>query len=133
MGEVICVRCANCKTTWRCVTGNGLAYANKANIIAAFSEKEREKVEALLAKSEIPAYDFRYGLTICTHCHSVVSVPMLGLSVDDVPYVGFCSLCGKKTTNLCAEEQDVEAWSEKTACPVCKSKKLEIEDISYWD
>lgn len=133
MGEVMHVQCGACKGTWRCAMGNGLAYADKKNIIAAFWEKEREQVETLLAKSGIPVCDFRYGLAVCTHCHNVVSVPALGLSEDDEPYVGLCPVCGRKTRTLCREEENVEAWSRKTACPVCKSMKLEIVDSSYWD
>lgn len=133
MGEIVNVRCANCKKTWRCITGNGLAYADSAVIIAAFPEQDREKVEKLLSMSEIPAYDFRYGLAVCAHCHNMVGVSMVGLSADDEPYVGSCPVCGNKVGNLCTEEQDVEAWCEKTACPVCKSRKLEIAEISYWD
>lgn len=133
MGEIVNVRCGNCKKTWRCITGNGLAYADKAAIIDAFSEQERKKVETLLAMSEIPAYDFRYGLAACAHCRSVVSVPMVGLSADDVPYAGACPECGKKAQAPCPDMQDVEEWREKTACPVCKSRKLEIEKIGFWD
>lgn len=133
MGEVFHIRCGACSETWRCIMGNGMAYANKANIIAAFSEKERGKVEALLAASEIPAYDFRYGLAVCGYCHSLVSVPMVGLSENDEPYVGNCPLCGRKIKHFCADVENVEVWSKKMACPVCKRKKLEIEEISYWD
>lgn len=133
MGEVMHIRCGACSETWRCIMGNGLAYANRANIVAAFSEKDRENVEALLAASEIPAYDFRYGLAVCGHCHSLVSVPMVGLSADDEPYVGSCPMCGKKTKAFCTDEENVEAWSKKTACPVCKSRKLEVEEVSHWD
>lgn len=133
MGRFLSVRCGNCKKTWHCITGNGLAYADRANIVAAFSEKEQGKVEELLAASEIPAYDFRYGLAVCTHCHNVVGVPMVGLFADDVPYVGACSVCGKKLSHICPDEEDMDAWMEKTACPLCKSRKLEIEESTYWD
>lgn len=133
MGEVFHIRCDACGGIWRCIMGNGMAHANKANIVSAFSQKEQEKVETLLAASEIPAYDFRYGIAVCGHCHCLTSVPMVGLSADDEPYVGSCPQCGKKIKNLCADEENVEAWSKKTVCPVCRRKKLEIEEISYWD
>ncbi len=133
MGEIRSVRCSACKAEWMCRMGSGFLHGKKENIVAAFLEQERAEVAAWIEKSEIPAYDFSFRLAVCAHCHSVVSVPVLGIIGEDEPYVGLCSKCGKETQNLCGEEQSVEEWSEKTVCPVCKSKKLESREIGYWD
>ena len=44
MGEVVHVSCGVCKKIWRCMTGSGLAYAYREKIVAAFQEKEWEKI-----------------------------------------------------------------------------------------
>lgn len=118
MGEVVHVSCGVCKKIWRCMTGSGLAYAYREKIVAAFQEKEWEKVTALMAMSEIPAYDFKYRLAACSNCHNVVGVPTLALSETDKPYVGLCPLCGERTKEPAAED-NLEEWSQKTACPAC--------------
>lgn len=133
MGEIIDVRCESCKKEWRCFTGNGLLHGKKENVLVAFSEQERQRVESLLAASTIPAYDFQYRLAVCGHCHNVVAVPVLRAVDSEEICVGLCPLCGKKTKNLCAEEQSAEEWSEKTACPVCKSRRLQAETVGDWD
>ena len=133
MGEVINVRCKACKKEWQCFTGNGLLYGKKESVLAAFSEKERQQVHDLLAASEIPAYDFQYRLAVCGHCHNVVAVPVLRMVDSEETCVGLCPLCGEKTKNFCAEELSAEEWSEKTACPVCKSKALLVEEGGHWD
>lgn len=126
------VQCSACGKIWRCITGNGLSYANKENIIQAFSQGERQRVTGLLASSEIPAYDFQYRLSVCGHCRNVVSVPALGLSETEEPYVGVCPLCGGRTGESCAGEE-IGAWSKKTACPVCGSMALRAEEAGCWD
>ncbi len=132
MGEVVHVSCGVCKKIWRCMTGSGLAYAYREKIVAAFQEKEWEKVTALMAMSEIPAYDFKYRLAACSNCHNVVGVPTLALSETDKPYVGLCPLCGERTKEPAAED-NLEEWSQKTACPACSSRRLEMTEIGNWD
>ena len=132
MGEVVHVSCGVCKKIWRCMTGSGLAYAYREKIVAAFQEKEWEKVTALMAMSEFPAYDFKYRLAACGNCHNVVSVPTLALSETDKPYVGLCPLCGERTEEPAAED-NLEEWSQKTACPACSSRRVEMTEIGNWD
>lgn len=133
MGEVINVHCKACKKGWQCFTGNGLQHGRKEMILAAFPAQDRQQVESLLAASMIPAYDFRYGLAVCVHCHNVVAVPVLRAVDSEDICVGRCPLCGEKTKSLCAEEQSAEEWSKKTACPVCKSHRLQTETVGDWD
>lgn len=132
MGEMMQVRCNACGKTWRCIAGTGLLYADKGNIISAFSQREREKITAMLASGGIPSYDFQYRLSVCGHCRNVVSVPTLRLSEEEKPYIGLCPLCGKRTKNACAA-QDTEAWGRRQACPACKSRALQMEEAGYWD
>lgn len=132
MGKVMDVRCKACGKTWRCLTGNGLLYADKENIITAFLQKEWEKVIDLLAASEIPAYDFQYRLSVCQPCHNVVSVPTVALSAAEEPYVGRCPSCGEQTGEICAAGEE-EIWSKKAVCPVCGNRGLEAENVGYWD
>ena len=103
MGEVVHVSCGVCKKIWRCMTGSGLAYAYREKIVAA-----------------------------CGNCHNVVSVPTLALSETDKPYVGLCPLCGERTEEPAAED-NLEEWSQKTACPACSSRRLEMTEIGNWD
>ena len=133
MGEVINVRCKACKKEWQCFTGNGLLHGRKEAVLAAFSEKDRQQAERLMAESRIPAYDFQYRLAVCGHCHNVVAVPVLRAVDSEDAVTDGCPLCGKNTKDLCAEEQSVEEWGEKTACPVCKCRRLETEEVGQWD
>lgn len=133
MGEVINVRCAACKKEWQCFTGNGLLHGRMEAVLAAFSEEERQQAERLMGAGPFPLYDFRYSLTVCGHCHNVVAVPVLRDVDSDEILTGKCPLCGKRTKSLCGEEQSVEKWSEKTACPVCKSRRLEAVEEGHWD
>lgn len=125
MGEIIKVCCNACKKEWRCMEGSGLLYGKKESIIGAFSERERAKVTAQIEKSEIPAYDFTYRLTVCHHCKEVVNVPVL-VTGEDETYVGSCPACGRRAKLLASE-------MEKTACPVCKSRTLKVKTVGHWD
>lgn len=133
MGEIINVRCKTCHREWQCFTGNGLLHGKKENILAAFSEERRSLAEGLIAKSGIPAYDFCYRLAVCGHCRNVVAVPVLRAADSEESCVGLCPVCGEKIQNLCREEQDVEEWTKKIACPDCKRKTLQAEEGGYWD
>lgn len=125
MGEIKDVRCGACGAKWRCMEGSGLLYGKKENIIDAFPERERPEVIAQIERSEIPAYDFNFRLTVCHHCKNVVNVPVL-VTVDGEIHVGACPACGRKAKLLVSE-------LEKTACPVCRNKALKVEEGGHWD
>ncbi|MDE5937729.1 MAG: hypothetical protein K2H37_01435 [Lachnospiraceae bacterium] len=133
MGEVINVRCKACKKEWQCFTGNGLLHGRKETVLAAFSEKDRQQAQRLMEESKIPAYDFQYRLAVCGQCHNVVAVPVLRSADSEETVTGGCPLCGENIKDLCEEEQSVEDWSEKTACPVCKCMRMEAEESGQWD
>lgn len=133
MGEIIHVRCKSCKKEWQCFTGNGLMHGRKEAVLAAFSKEERQQAENLMGAAPVPLYDFQYKLSACGHCHNIVAIPVLRAADSDEVFVGKCPLCGKKTKSLCGEEQGMEKWSKKTACPVCKSRSLETEETGHWD
>lgn len=133
MGDIINVRCKACKREWQCFIGNGLLHSKKENILAAFSGERRQQAENLLSTSKFPAFDFQYRLAVCCHCHNIAAVPVLQSMDSEETCVGSCPLCGKETQALCAEEESAEAWSKKTACPVCKSRALQAADGGYWD
>lgn len=133
MGEIINVRCRSCKAEWQCFIGNGLFHGKKENILSAFSIERRQQAENLLSAGKIPAFDFRYSPAVCEHCQSIVAVPVLREMDSEACCVGQCPVCGEEIKNLCTEEQGVEQWSQKTACPVCKSRALETDDGGCWD
>ena len=43
-----------------------------------------------------------------------------------------CPLCGERTEEPAAED-NLEEWSQKTACPACSSRRLEMTEIGNWD
>lgn len=133
MGEMINVRCKVCKKEWRCFTGNGLLHGRKEGVLAAFSEDERKQAENLMGAATVPLYDFQYRLAVCGYCQNIVAIPVLRVVDSDEILEGKCPLCGKKTKNFCGEEQSTEKWSKKIACPICKSRSLEMEEIGHWD
>lgn len=133
MGEVINVRCKACKKEWQCFTGNGLLHGRKETVLAAFSEEDRQQAVNLLGEGPFPLYDFQYRLAVCGHCHNIVTVPVLQAVESGEQVTGRCPLCGQKAENLCGEEQNVKEWSEKTACPVCRSRRLDAEEAGHWD
>ncbi|MDE6601838.1 MAG: hypothetical protein K2K90_06690 [Lachnospiraceae bacterium] len=133
MGEIVNVRCKACKREWQCFTGNGLLHGRRETILAAFLEEDRQQAESLMEAGRIPAYDFQYSLAVCRHCHNVVAVPVLRVADSEETVTGRCPLCRKGTEDLCTEEQSVEEWSEKTACPVCRCRKMETREGGHWD
>lgn len=133
MGEIVNVRCRACNREWQCFTGSGLLHGKKENILAAFSEKRRLRAEELMAKSSIPAYDFRYRLAVCAHCQNVTVVPVLQALDGEEICVGLCPLCESEVRDLCAEEQSAGKWSKQTVCPNCGDRTLIAEEGGEWD
>lgn len=125
MGEIMDVWCGACQAKWRCLEGSGLLYGKKEAVIAAFPEQERPGVAAQMERSEIPAYDFNFRMTVCHHCGNVVQVPVL-VTEEDETHVGACPVCGRRVKLLTAA-------LEQTACPVCRSRALKTKWDGHWD
>lgn len=125
MGVITNVACGACEAQWQCETGCGITHGEIGNIIPLFPKETAKEIEADIGTAAFPAFEFAYRLSVCEHCGSIESVPVLKLPDSGKEYAGVCRKCWKDT-QLIEEIED-------TPCPVCHKKALTMEDAGMWD
>lgn len=125
MGAIVKITCASCKSTWQCRKGCGIQHGQFENVKILFPLDIQYELENYEAKIRFPFFDFGFQLSICEHCKSVESIPVIQLPENQEVFTGVCQGCGQKT--------ELIGSLEKTRCPVCGEYSLSEEDMGVWD